>query len=643
MNRSPIKSATPGRLLASTKNLYLVVVVALAQLAPNLFAIPAAFLIQNNAEFTKSQFTTAARFALFVILLGNIILLFWIHFYYRTPRLRLVQWLKGEPLSIDAHEETRAWELITNLPWRYGLASVVVSIFIDILPLMGFLYFYEKATPEQLIYTLIGGIISAAIIIILGILLIERLLAPAREILLPKSFETQLAGVTGTRVLTKFQVIITFLILVSALLIAPIGYHLTRTVLMGGLISPSGVLVDLRIQSVVAGAVAVFIGFVVTFLLARSVSDPIRRLINVFNKVESGDLKQRAMVTASDEVGELTVYFNRMISRLDELQENLERQVAARTQQLKTTLEVGRAASSILNTGELITKTVNLITERFGYYYAALFLLDDSGRWAELKDATGIAGQTLKSQGHRLEVGGKSMVGTAINSGQARIALDVGEEPVRFNNPLLPETRSEIALPLMIGDRVIGALDVQSKDEAAFGEAEISTLQGMADQVAIALENAHLFQQTQNSLEELRASQHMQMTMAWSEMAKERSGFEYITSGQQLEAGKETASLIVPLTLREQIIGQLSLEGSQSWSPEERSLVEAVATQTALALENARLLEESQQLALRERLIAEITGKVWSSPNVDIILQTAIKELSRAMRADLGTIELKLD
>ena len=99
----------------------------------------------------------------------------------------------------------------------------------------------------------------------------------------------------------------------------------------------------------------------------------------------------------------------------------------------------------------------------------------------------------------------------------------------------------------------------------------------------------------------------------------------------------------VPLNLREQIIGQLRLEGLQSWTPEERGLIEAVATQASLALENARLLEESQQVALRERLVAEIAGKIWSSPNMDAILQTAIKELGRALRADEGTIELKLD
>jgi GAF domain-containing protein len=316
----------------------------------------------------------------------------------------------------------------------------------------------------------------------------------------------------------------------------------------------------------------------------------------------------------------------------------LEAQVADRTAQLQATIEVGRVVSGILHPEELITRVVNLITDRFGYYYTAIFLIDPTGRWAELKEATGEAGRALKKQGHRLEIGGKSMVGTAISTHQARIALDVGVESVRFENPLLPETRSEISLPLIIGDRAIGALDVQSKEGSAFQEDDIETLQGMANQVAIALENARLFQETQLSFQELRAANRLYVTEAWSERGRDQTKYEYVAGNEQIGEGQ---SISVPLTLREQIIGQLSLEGNEEWTQEDRTLIETVATQATLALENARLLEESQQLALRERLTAEIIGKVWSSSNVETILQTAIKELGRALRADEATIEIK--
>ena len=119
-------------------------------------------------------------------------------------------------------------------------------------------------------------------------------------------------------------------------------------------------------------------------------SDPIHQIIAVLDKVENGDLKRRTTVNATDEVGELAVHFNRMITRLDNLQGTLESEVAKRTDQLKATIEVSGVASTILDPDELITKVVNLISDRFGYYYSAIFLIDESGQWAVLKDATGL-------------------------------------------------------------------------------------------------------------------------------------------------------------------------------------------------------------------------------------------------------------
>jgi PAS domain S-box-containing protein len=168
-----------------------------------------------------------------------------------------------------------------------------------------------------------------------------------------------------------------------------------------------------------------------------------------------------------------------------------------RAQQLAAATEVSRASISLLNPDELIVKVAELIRERFDLYYAAIFLVDGENKWAVLRYATGEAGQQLLARGHRLEVGGKSMVGAAIATRQARIALDVGQEPVRFNNPFLPLTHSEMALPLIVGESVFGALDVQSTEVNAFSEADISVLQTMTDQIAIALQNARLYRETQ--------------------------------------------------------------------------------------------------------------------------------------------------
>jgi PAS domain S-box-containing protein len=188
----------------------------------------------------------------------------------------------------------------------------------------------------------------------------------------------------------------------------------------------------------------------------------------------------------------------------------LTQQVQHRALQLQTSAEVSSAASSILDPEALIPQVVDLIRERFDLSYVGLFLVDQTGewtgepgRWAVLQAGTGEAGQQMLEQGHKLEVGGESMIGWCIANKQARIALDVGEEAMRFENPLLPETRSEVALPLVSRGEAIGALTIQSAEEAAFTKEDITILQTMADQLANAIANARLFEETQARAEEL--------------------------------------------------------------------------------------------------------------------------------------------
>ncbi len=325
---------------------------------------------------------------------------------------------------------------------------------------------------------------------------------------------------------------------------------------------------------------------------------------------------------------------------LEKERTSLEDRVEARTIQLTAVNEVGRVASSILDPQDLAGRVANLITDHFGYYYAALFLVDEAGEQAWLYSATGEAGRVLKENKHHLQVGGKSMVGMAVSTRKARVALDVGAEPVRFQNPLLPYTRSEIALPLIVGERVLGALDVQSTKAGAFGPQEIDTLQGMASQVAVALENARLFAEAQKSLEEMEAIQRQYIADSWKPVAAAQR-LEYRLGDD--DPGANLPHIQVPLSLREEIIGKIDLAAETEWTPEQKSLVETVAMQAALALENARLVEESQAVAQREHQLAEMTGKIWTATSIDGILQTALRELGRALEVSDATIELKMD
>jgi signal transduction histidine kinase/DNA-binding response OmpR family regulator len=170
---------------------------------------------------------------------------------------------------------------------------------------------------------------------------------------------------------------------------------------------------------------------------------------------------------------------------------------------LKAAAQVGQDVTSILDLDDLLNKTVDIICDAYGFYYAGVFLIDDTGEWAVLRAGRGEAGASMIAKEHKLKVGGLSMIGTCITQRQARIALDMGEEPVHFKNPHLPHTRSEMALPLSVGDEVIGALTVQSVEEAAFSAEDVTALQAMADQLTVAINNAWLLQRLESAHKEL--------------------------------------------------------------------------------------------------------------------------------------------
>jgi GAF domain-containing protein len=314
---------------------------------------------------------------------------------------------------------------------------------------------------------------------------------------------------------------------------------------------------------------------------------------------------------------------------------NLERRLVT----IRTAADISRIISGVLEPKQLLQEVVELLKDRFQLYYVGIFLVDERQRFAILEAGTGEAGQKMIGENYKLPIGETSMIGWTILRGQARIALDVGMDAVRFANPHLPMTRSELALPIIAGERTLGAITVQSEKEAAFDQDDITALQGITDTLSIALENARLFKELEQNLIEIRNLHGQYLLEAWSSKTRgiDQGEFNFQTTDRSSQKG---IAISVPLALREQTIGQLQLERIEDWSPDERTLIEAVATQAALALENARLLEDSQQTALRERLTADIANKIWASQNIDTILQTAIRELGRALRADEATIEL---
>lgn len=347
-----------------------------------------------------------------------------------------------------------------------------------------------------------------------------------------------------------------------------------------------------------------------------------------------------------------------------------------RNKGLSTVAEVARDISSIQSADKLLETAAELIRQRFNFYHVGIFLLDDTGEYAVLRAATGDAGRLLLASGHRLKVGTIGIVGHAAASGQPRVALDVSADATYYRNPLLPYTRSEIALPLKLGaGRVIGVLDAQSTQQNAFGENEIAILQILADQLSIAIENSRLIQRMEAALREARLAYQQQLQETRQAFARHgETAFEYdrlairparhtlppslqeqlrngralVLNSRQLKALKMDehiqSLLLVPLLLREEMIGVIGLERTEDdreWSAEEIEVAQAIATQAALTLENARLLEESQKRVLQERALGEISARISESIRIDNILRITAQELSQLLHGSEVLIQLQ--
>ncbi len=418
--------------------------------------------------------------------------------------------------------------------------------------------------------------------------------------------------------------------------------------------------------------------------VTRVISHPISTLARVAEQITRGDFSARAVVITDDEVGQLSRIFNEMTNQLSQTLSGLEQRVEERTAALqsanKQSAQRARQLQSIADVSKIITREQSLekllplitdvVSEQFGYYHVGIFLLDATRRTALLQASNSPGGQRMVASGHRLALGAGSIVGYAALTGKPRIALDVGEDAVFFNNPNLPETHSEMALPLIVRGTVIGVIDMQSKQPGAFTQEDIDILSILADQVAIAIENARLFQQTQIALDESQAIVQSFLRQEWSALASRQTTIGYLHtggSGKTLSSPVQTAEieqairrgtvvkkenktdestspvLAIPITLGEQVIGAIRVQSpnrSRNWTTEEINLLRTISERVGLALDNARLVASSQKRAAKERTISEISTKISAATDMETILQTAVQEIGRALSSSDVVIQL---
>jgi GAF domain-containing protein/HAMP domain-containing protein len=402
---------------------------------------------------------------------------------------------------------------------------------------------------------------------------------------------------------------------------------------------------------------------------------PINSLTETATAIASGDLSRVAPVESLDEFGLLAQTFNRMTEQLLELIGSLEQRVAARTKdlekrsnQLEAAAQVGRAASSVLDVNELIQNAVELIRDRFNLYYVGLFLVDEFQEYAVLRAGTGEAGKAMLARQHMIQIG-EGMIGWTVANGLPRVAMEVGEDAIRKPTAELPETRSEAAIPLRSRGQIIGAITVQSTRQGEFDEPTVAVLQTMADLVSVAIENARLFTESENALLSTRRAYSDLAREDWMKLLQTGSGLSYRSDRQgtgparevltpemhqawieestvvadQNGAEEDTYTLAIPIKVRGNIIGVMQTHKNKQagkWTLEEKTMLETILEQVGVALDSARLYQETRIQANNERLIGEISANMRQTLDIETVLQTAVRELRSAL--DLAEVEIRV-
>lgn len=333
--------------------------------------------------------------------------------------------------------------------------------------------------------------------------------------------------------------------------------------------------------------------------------------------------------------------FNSNLQLLTKDRSELEQKVNERTyiltrktDQLRAASYIARQTAEVTDLSVLLNTVANLVTDQFGFYHTGVFLINETGDEAVLQAASSEGGRRMIEHGHSLSVGTRGIVGYVAAQKKPRIALDVGVDAVFFNNPDLPMTRSELALPLLIRNRVVGVLDIQSDVPQAFNVDDIDVLQTLADQVAVAIENARLLDESQAALTQLEALTTLRTRDAWEQKLQGKNRvFTYTPLGLRAEKPSNYTedNPVIPITLRGQKIGNISIahKGDAKINKIDEELISEVAIQAGLAIDNIRLLEEATQRAKQEQMVGKLAARFSQSLDIDTLLQTAAREIGQ--------------
>jgi GAF domain-containing protein len=406
--------------------------------------------------------------------------------------------------------------------------------------------------------------------------------------------------------------------------------------------------------------------FAVGFLLISSSINLASRSIQNLDKQTRED--EQNLKSNNQELTDLTNNLEKRINERTRELENANLHIEKRARQFQTVSQVTRAIISTHNLQDLLPQIAQVISQQFNFYHIGIFLIDLNREFVVLSASNGEGGERMLERSHKLRIGQTGIVGNVAKTGKVRIALDTGADAIYFNNPDLPETRSEMALPLLQSDgEIIGVLDIQSTIPNAFYQEDIEILTTLADQVSVAIANARQYEETQKALIEAEMVYRQELKTGWERFSRSqklagirRRGMKssFLADPLELPGAKEVAQsgsvyqektestkssqLTMPIKLRGEAVGILNLKSdiNREWSADEMDIINAIVERAALAIENARLLDESRKIAERERAISDISAKIGKGTEIETILKTAVRELGAQISGAQVTVEI---
>ena len=405
---------------------------------------------------------------------------------------------------------------------------------------------------------------------------------------------------------------------------------------------------------------ALILGILALVFLTRRTLQPIQTLTRAAADIAEGNMSFYVNIEAEeDEIGILVSAFNRMTTQLRSSIVDLEQRVADRTRDLenqtlhlRAAAEIVRDAASARDLGELLERSAHLVLDRFNFDHVGIFILDKNREYAVLAASPTEAGQKMIATNYRLRVGEAGTVERVAATGEPRLTLNTGIDEGHLDNPLLPNTRSEMALPLKVESSVIGVLDIQSNQPQAFNQDDIAILQVMSDQLATAFERTRLLQELERNLHELERAHGQYTREGWQRFGRSGRlsnkgyrfnniriepvtelpalGNEALATGKVVRSngGEATNVIAIPIKLRGQTIGVVNAKLKEGFGKNTLATIESAIERLAAALESARLYEEASLRADREQSISQVTSAISSSTEYEDILRTVVMEIS---------------